>query len=184
MAMVVEIIADILTPAEGWSLRFVLRVVFSAMLLYGYVVLIARNFGSRSFASFTSYDFLTNVAAGSLVASAIMGPDIVAGSLGLAVLVILQAVVSGAAARWSWFARVSDNPPVVLVAHGRMQHAAMRQARVSPAILAQHMRSAGTLSLEDVRYAVLESGGRINIIQAGAPPAATGTDDALPPDLD
>lgn len=183
MDLIPAILADLLTPPEGWSLRFVLRVIFATVLLYGYVVLIARGFGSRSFASFTSYDFLTNVAAGSLVASAIMGPDIVAGSLGLAVLVILQAAVSGASARWPGFARLSDNAPVVLVAHGRMQHAAMRRARVTPANLSEHMRRAGALSLADIRYAVLESGGTISIVQGGDAGPGPGSADRLPPNL-
>lgn len=181
MTMFMDVLADVLTPEQGWSPRFVLRVVLSTTLLYSYVVLIARSFGSRTFASFTSYDFLTNVAAGSLVASAITGPDIVGGSLGLGVLVILQAIVSGAAARWRWCARVSDNAPVVLVAHGRVQHAAMRRARVTQAILFQHMRRAGAVSVDDIRYAILESGGEISIVERdGAGPAP---DSPSPPAL-
>ena len=165
-------------------LRFVLRVVLSTMLLYAYVVVLARLFGSRSFASFTSYDFLTNVAAGSLVASAIMGQNIVEGSLGLAVLVILQALVSGGAARWRWLSRASDNAPVVLVAHDQVQDRAMRRARVTRAILAQHMRRAGALSLNEVRFAVLESGGQISIVTGDrdAPPVHRGG--RAPPNLD
>lgn len=81
-------------------------------------------------------------------------------------------------------AQISDNDPVVLVAHGQMQRPAMRRARATPAILAQHMRRPGALSLDDVRYAILESGGRISIVQASAPVGGNATGDTPPPWLD
>ncbi|WP_299365129.1 DUF421 domain-containing protein [uncultured Paracoccus sp.] len=160
-----DLVIGVLTPEDGWSARFVLRVGLSTVMLYCYIVVLARLFGSRTFASFTSYDFLTNIAAGSLVASAIMGPNVVEGGLGLLVLVLLQAIVSGASARWRPASRAFDNAPVVLVARGRLQRQAIRQSRVSEAIIAQHLRQAGVTDLSRVRFAVLESGGNLSIVQ-------------------
>lgn len=160
-----DLLISVLTPEDGWSARFVLRVALSTLMLYCYLVVLARLFGSRTFASFTSYDFLTNVAAGSLVASAIMGPNVVEGGLGLLVLVLLQAIVSGASARWRTASRVFDNAPVVLVARGQLQRQAIRQSRVSEAIIAQNLRKAGVTDLSRVRFAVLESGGTLSVVQ-------------------
>ncbi|GGL85283.1 hypothetical protein GCM10010840_24020 [Deinococcus aerolatus] len=154
-----------MTPENGWSVRLVVRIMLSTALLFGYIVVLARTFGARTFATFTSYDFLTNVAAGSLVASAILGKSVVESSLSLLVLVGLQAVVSGLSARSERAQRVFDNGPVVLVERGQIRREAMRRARVSDAILQEELRQAGVNSVEGVAFAVLESGGRISVLQ-------------------
>lgn len=165
MELLWTVLVDLLTPESGWSLRLVVRVIVSTVLLFGYVVVLARTFGARTFATFTSYDFLTNVAAGSLVASAILGRSIVESSLSLLVLVGLQATVSALSARSERAQRVFDNGPVVLVERGQIRREAMRQARVSDAILHEELRQAGVNSVEGVAFAVLESGGRISVLQ-------------------
>ncbi|OLV16286.1 DUF421 domain-containing protein [Deinococcus marmoris] len=165
MELLWTVFIDLLTPENGWSVQLVVRIVLSTLLLFGYIVVLARTFGSRTFATFTSYDFLTNVASGSLVASAILGKSIVESSLSVLVLVGLQAAVSALSARSKRAQRVFDNGPVVLVERGQIRHEAMRRARVSEAILNEELRSAGVNSVEGVAFAVLESGGRISVVQ-------------------
>lgn len=148
MDTIASALLEILTPEAGWSAQLVVRVTLSTVLLFTFILVLARTFGTRTFASFTSYDFLTNVAAGSLVASAILGRSIVEASLALLVLVLLQFVVSGG----------------ILVERGVIQERAMRRARVSRAILDQHVRQAGLDDVGGVRLAVLESGGSISVL--------------------
>ncbi len=165
MELLWTVFKDLLTPESGWSVQLLVRIVLSTTLLFGYIILLARTFGARTFATFTSYDFLTNVASGSLVASAILGKSIVESSLSVLVLVGLQAVVSALSARSKRAQRLFDNGPVVLVERGTIRHEAMRRARVSEAILNEELRRAGVNSVEGVAFAVLESGGRISVLQ-------------------
>ncbi|MBB6017188.1 DUF421 domain-containing protein [Deinococcus sp. D7000] len=165
MELLWNVLIDLLTPENGWSVRLVVRIILSTLLLFSYIVILARTFGARTFATFTSYDFLTNVASGSLVASAILGKSIVESSLSLLVLVLLQGLISGLSARSQRAQRVFDNGPVVLVERGQIRHGAMRQARVSEAILYEELRQAGVNNVEGVAFAVLESGGRISVLQ-------------------
>ncbi|GGM13329.1 DUF421 domain-containing protein [Deinococcus aerophilus] len=174
MELLWSVLSELLTPQNGWSVRLVIRIVLSTLLLFGYIVVLARTFGSRTFATFTSYDFLTNVAAGSLVASAILGRSVVESSLSLLVLVGAQSLVSGASARSRRAQQVFDNGPVVLVERGQMRREAMRRSRVSEAILHEELRQAGVNSLEQVAFAVLESGGRISILQSSGDGAVVG----------
>lgn len=155
---------ELLTPEGGWHASLMLRIVLSTTLLFGYVVLLARTFGARTFATFTSYDFLTNIAAGSLVASAILGRSLVESSLSLLVLVLLQAGVSAWSARSERARRTFDNEPAVLVEHGRWRDDTLRRSRVSRAMVQQAMRAAGVTEVEQVRFAVLESGGGISVM--------------------
>lgn len=161
-----SVLTDILTPQGGWSLRLILRIVLSSLLLLGYVIILARTFGSRTFASFTSFDFLVNIAAGSLVASAILGDSIVESALSLLVLVPAQWGISAWAARSEAAQHTFDNPAVVLVENGVLRQDAMHRSRVARATLEGKMREAGVTQLSDVKFAVLESGGTISVVKA------------------
>ncbi|CAM3295313.1 DUF421 domain-containing protein [Deinococcus saxicola] len=164
MELLWTVLKDLLTPENGWSVQLVVRIALSTLLLFGYIIVLARTFGARTFATFTSYDFLTNVAAGSLVASAILGKSIVESSLSLLVLVGVQATVSAISARSERAQEFFDNGPVVLVERGQIRREAMRRARVSDAILSEELRRAGVNSVGGVAFAVLESGGRISVL--------------------
>lgn len=165
MELLLDTLTQLLTPEGGWRPELLLRVLLSTTLLFAYIVLLARTFGSRTFATFTSYDFLTNVAAGSLVASAILGKSIVEASLSLLVLVLLQWAVSTLSARSEAAQHTFDNKPVVLIERGQVREEAMRRARVSRAILDENLRAAGVADVGKVQFAVLESGGKISVVQ-------------------
>ncbi|WP_309571622.1 YetF domain-containing protein [Deinococcus sp.] len=166
MELLWTVLGDLLTPKGGWSAQLLLQIILSTLVLLGYVIVLARLFGSRTFATFTSYDFLVNIAAGSLVASAILGDSLVESALSLLVLVLAQWGISAASARWTRWQRVFDNAPVVLVEHGVVQQSAMRGSRVARASLDQALRDAGFTSPDGVKFAVLESGGTISVVPA------------------
>lgn len=166
MELLWSVLTELFTPQGGWSLRLILRTVLSSLLLLGYVIVLARTFGSRTFASFTSFDFLVNIAAGSLVASAILGQSIVEAGLSLLVLVLAQWAISAWGARSEAVQATVDNSPVVLVENGVLRGDAMRRSRVARATLDQKMRDAGVTDLPDVKFAVLESGGTISVVKA------------------
>ncbi|SEJ94464.1 Protein of unknown function [Deinococcus reticulitermitis] len=165
MDELLPVLRNILTPQGGWETEFFLRVIFSVLLLYLLVVFVARTFGARTFASFTSFDFLINVAAGSLVASAIMGRNLVEGALALLCLAVLQWATSLLSARSRRFHDLVDNPPVVLIEYGQYREEAMRRVRVSKQSLEQQLRSQGVTEVAQVRLAVLESGGSVSVVQ-------------------
>ena len=159
-----SVLQDILTPQGGWSAEFVVRVALSVLLLFALVIFIAHFFGPRTFASFTSFDFLINVTAGSLVASSIMGQNLVGGALSLLCLAALQWLISLISARSQRWHDLVDNPPVVLIERGQYLRDAMRRARVSPQSLEQQLRSQGVTDVNKVQFAILESGGSISVI--------------------
>lgn len=164
MDTLLSILRDLLTPQGGWSVEFVVRVALSVLLLFALVIFIARFFGSRTFASFTSFDFLINVTTGSLVASSIMGKNLVGGALALLCSALLQWLISFFSARFKPWHDLVDNPPVVLIERGQYQQVAMHRTRVSMQSLDQQLRSQGVTDVSKVQFAILESGGTISVI--------------------
>ncbi|AZI44018.1 DUF421 domain-containing protein [Deinococcus psychrotolerans] len=175
MNTLMTVLHTLLTPQDGWSAEFFLRVALSVLLLFALVIFIARAFGSRTFASFTSFDFLINVTAGSLVASAIMGKNLIGGALALLCLAGLQWLISFFSARFRPWHDLVDNPPVVLIEHGQYQHRVMRRVRVSMQSLEQQLRNQGVTEVEKVQFAILESGGTISVISGDASQRSVGT---------
>ncbi len=57
-----------------------------------------------------------------------------------------------------------DNAPVILIARGQYQHAAIRRTRVSLQSLEQQLRSQGITDINKVQFAILESGGTVSIL--------------------
>lgn len=165
MDLLWSVLVEIFTPKNGWSLELIVRIVLSTLLLLAYVIGLARLLGPRTFASFTSFDFLTNIAAGSLVASAILGQTLSEAGLSLLVLVLGQWAISAWGARSRTVHHFFDNDPVVLVENGQVHEKAMRRTRVARASLEEQMRQAGVQDLSGVKFAVLESGGNISIIK-------------------
>ena len=169
------VLSDILQPEGGWSVDFVVRVALSVLLLFALVIFIARFFGARTFASFTSFDFLINVTAGSLVASSIMGQNLVGGALSLLFLASLQWLISFVSARYKPWHDLVDNPPTVLIEHGQYQHRAMRRTRVSMQSLEQQLRNQGVTDVSKVQFAILESGGTISVMSGESAQTPLGT---------
>ena len=175
MDVLLTVLREIVTPQGGWSAEFFVRVFLSVLLLFALVVFIARFFGARTFASFTSFDFLINVTAGSLVASSIMGQNLIGGALALLCLATLQWLISFIAARSRPWHDLVDNPPTVLIERGQYQHRAMRHARVSMQSLEQQLRNQGVADVSKVQFAILESGGTISVISGDANQTPLGT---------
>ncbi|PJI51934.1 hypothetical protein CTI14_51100, partial [Methylobacterium radiotolerans] len=54
MDVILSALSDLLTPEGGWRVQLLVRIVLSTVLLFAYVLLLARTFGARTFANFTA----------------------------------------------------------------------------------------------------------------------------------
>jgi uncharacterized membrane protein YcaP (DUF421 family) len=70
---------------------------------------------------------------------------------------------------------VLQSPPTLLVADGRLLHGAMNRERISPDELTCEMRKQDVKDLSEIRFAVLESDGKITFV-AKTPREGTSSD--------
>jgi uncharacterized membrane protein YcaP (DUF421 family) len=154
---------------NGWD--SVLRVIISGVLAYAAIVVLVRVSGKRTLASMSAFDFIVNVALGSLLATIILSRDVpvVDGVAAFLVLVGLQFAVSWSSAHSERVARLVGSEPRFLVYHGGFLHDAMRHERISEAEVLQALRSEGIASAEDVAAVVLESNGSLSILRYDVP---------------
>jgi uncharacterized membrane protein YcaP (DUF421 family) len=151
--------------------------VLRAATMYLMLLLVFRIVGKRTLAQITPFDMVLLLIIAESTQQALVGPDY---SVTNAILVIFTLVaIDIGLSRWRHrshrVARLMDDLPVVLVDHGRPRPDVMDEERVDRADLMEAAREHGLERMAQVKYAVLETNGRISIIpwrRPSGPPSA------------
>ena len=113
-------------------------------------------------------DFVFVVAMGSVLANIITSPSLslADGLAGLAALILLQVIISFAAARWELLDHVINGMPARVFDHGRYLDREMKRHRVTHEEVRAAIRQSGLARVEDVDAVVLETDGSLSVITA------------------
>ena len=134
-----------------------------AFLAVGWVIMLTRLNGLRSFSKFSAFDFAITVATGSALASTIMDPTI--GKWGaLAALFVTQATISVARVRSDLFERWVDNTPLLLMRDREVLDDNLHAAKMTRTDLIAKLRESGVTNLDDVRAVVFETAGTVSVL--------------------
>ena len=162
------------------ELPLLVRVLAATALTYAYVIVLVRVSGKRTAASLTSFDWILNVAVGSLVAVAMTSPDKVWPTLAsITLVVLLQYIVSKLAFHSDFVSRAVTAEPSLLVHQGRFMRDAMARTRVNEDEIAEALRSAGLTTLEQAGAVVMDPTGSLTVLKRDTVEAAQPTDFAL-----
>jgi uncharacterized membrane protein YcaP (DUF421 family) len=141
--------------------------VVRVIVVLAFVYLVTRAVGKRELSSLEPFDVILLVVIGDLVQQGITQNDdsvtgtiIVVATLGLFVVAMSYLNLKSPRAR-----RVLDGEPVVLVIDGRPIERNMRRERITMDDLLAEARQQQLATLDEVRWAILETSGRISFIQ-------------------
>lgn len=151
---------------DDWS--GVLRVLALGTTGYGSLLFVLRISGKRTLAKLDAFDWVVNVALGSVLASILLSRN-VAWAEGVAALVLLAGLQFAVAWLTSHVPRsrsVVTARPSLLLEDGRVLHEALRRQRMSESELRQAVRASGSGDLSCVAAAVLETDGSISVVPA------------------
>lgn len=132
-----------------------------------WTVLLVRLVGLRSFSKMTSFDFVTTIATGSLIAQAGTRTDWTSFFQALAAIAgvfLIQYVLALARQRSVRIQRLITNRPILLMEDGQFLEEAMSASRVSRSSIMEKLRAANVLDFSEVRAVVLETTGNISVI--------------------
>lgn len=137
----------------------------SATLIYLLVILYTRLFGLRSFSKMSSFDFAMTIAVGTLLASAIVNksPSVVQSGIALLSLYLLQLVIALLRQKLSWFSKVVDNQPLLLMNGPTILHENLKKAQLSESDLRAKLREANVLNYQQVKAVVFETTGDVSV---------------------
>jgi uncharacterized membrane protein YcaP (DUF421 family) len=144
--------------------------VLRAAVAFLFVYLLTRVIGRRELSSMEPFDLIMLVMIGDLVQQGVTQNDFsVTGSLLVGATIGLMTVaVSYTSFRFPRLRPVLDGEPVIVVEDGTPIDRNLRRNRITHEELAAAARSNGIGSLDSVKWAVLETNGRISFIPKGA----------------
>jgi uncharacterized membrane protein YcaP (DUF421 family) len=140
--------------------------VLRAAFVYFLILVVTRAVGRRELGQLEPMDFILLIVIGDLVQQGVTQSDeSITGTL--IVISTLSALTVGTSYLSFKFRRLRpllEGDPIVLIADGEVSERALRRQRITDDELKAEARQQSIGSLEDVRYAILESSGKISFI--------------------
>jgi uncharacterized membrane protein YcaP (DUF421 family) len=140
----------------------VLRTIFVFVL----ILIVTRAVGRRELSSMEPIDLILLVVIGDLVQSGVTQSDY--SLTGTTIVIVTMALLVVGTAwigfRFQRLRPILEGEPIILVADGRVLEKNLRRQRMTLEELGAEARLAQIGSLEDVRYAVLESNGKVSFL--------------------
>lgn len=141
-------------------------IVLRAALIFLALFLITRVMGRRELGQMEPFDVILLVVIGDLIQQGVTQGDysVTGALLAVATIVLCTVFVSWSAYRFPLLRPVLEGEPLVLISDGEIVQRNLRRERISVGELAEQARLQQIPSLDEVRWAVLETGGRISFI--------------------
>jgi uncharacterized membrane protein YcaP (DUF421 family) len=141
--------------------------VLRALAIYVVVFLFTRILGRRELSNLQPFDLMMLVVIGDLVQSGITqtDPSVTGVLIVIATIGIAQVGTSYLSFKFRRLRPVLEGSPIVLVENGDVIQRNLRRERLSLDDLTDQARRAEIESLDDVKWAVLETNGEISFIK-------------------
>jgi uncharacterized membrane protein YcaP (DUF421 family) len=140
--------------------------VIRAAVIFFFIFLVTRVAGKRELSAMEPFDLILLVVIGDLVQQGITQSDysVTGALLVISTITILTVVLAYVNYRLRFLRSVLEGEPVVLVDNGRVIERNMRRERITMEDLEAEGRQQQVTDIEKMRWAVLETSGRISII--------------------
>ena len=141
-------------------------IVIRAVCAFAFVLILTRVMGRRELSSMEPFDLILLIVLGDLIQQGVTQSDYSFTGLVLTAgtFTILTVAVSYLVFRFRSVRPVFEPEPLVLVEDGRLIERNLRRERMTPEEVAAEARLQQIASLDAVRWAVLESNGKISFI--------------------
>ena len=141
-------------------------IVFRAAAVFVAIYVLTRALGRRELSSMEPFDVILLVVIGDLVQQGVTQSDysITGTFLAVATFALLTVAASYLSFRFRRLRPALDGEPIVLVENGRPIDANLRRGRITMEELSAEARLQQIASIDDVRWAVLETSGQISFI--------------------
>jgi uncharacterized membrane protein YcaP (DUF421 family) len=140
----------------------VLRTVFVFCL----ILVVTRAVGRRELGQMEPFDFILLIVVGDLVQQGVTQDDqsLTGTTIVITTLCVLTVGTAYLSFKFRRLRPLLEGDPIVLIADGEIQQRALDRQRLTDDELAAEARQNSIGSLKDVRYAILESSGKISFI--------------------
>ena len=141
--------------------------VLRAIFVFVLILVITRSVGRRELSSMEPFDLILLVVMGDLIQQGVTQSDY--SLTGATIVIVTMAALTVGTAYLSFrFRRLRpllEGEPVLLVADGRVLTANLRRQRMTVEEVLAEARLQSIGGLDDIRYAVLETNGRVSFLK-------------------
>ena len=138
----------------------------NALLFYILIIVMVRVFGKRTTSEFNNFDWIINVAVGSLAASGILLRNVASidAITAIVILAACQFVTTKLVLRSEDVADIVKAEPTLLTHKGEYLRDAMARTRISEEEIKMALRAAGIGAVADANWVVLETNGTMSVL--------------------
>jgi uncharacterized membrane protein YcaP (DUF421 family) len=140
--------------------------VLRATFVFFLILVVTRAVGRRELGQMEPFDFILLVVIGDLVQQGVTQSDqsLTGATIVIATMCLLTVGTAYMSFRFRRLRPLLEGDPIVLIAGGQIQERALRRQRITDDELAAEARLQQIGSLREVRFAILESSGKISFI--------------------
>jgi len=141
-------------------------IVLRATVIYVFLFVLMRSIGRRELSQLQPFDVLLLVVLGDLITQGALQSDmsLTGAMLASGTFALLTVATSFLAYRFRRLRPVLEGEPLVVVMDGKVLEQNLARERLTIDDIQEEARARGISSLKDVRWAVLETTGRISFI--------------------
>ena len=141
-------------------------IVLRSVVVFAFVYLLTRVIGRRELSQMQPFDIVLLVVIGDLIAQGVTQSDtsVTGALLTTATFAVLAIGVSYLAYRFRRLRPLLEGEPIVIVEDGKVIEPNLRRERLTIDDVLEEARQQGIASLAEVRWAVLETSGRISFL--------------------
>jgi uncharacterized membrane protein YcaP (DUF421 family) len=142
-------------------------IVIRATVIFAFVYLLTRLLGRRELSTLEPFDLILLVVVGDLVQQGVTQNDesLTGAILAISTIGLLTVALSYLSFRFKRLRPILDGEPIVLVEDGHLIEANLARQRLTAEEIGAEARLEGIGSIEDVRWAILETNGRISFVK-------------------
>ena len=142
-------------------------IVLRAVVVFVFLIVLTRVIGRRELSSLQPFDLILLIVLGDAVQQGLTQDDysLTGALLAVGTIAVLQVVVSWISYRFPRTRGVIQGTPIIVVDDGEPIERNLRRERLDLADVAEAARQQGIAELSEVRWAVLETTGRISFIK-------------------
>lgn len=144
----------------------IMHTVVVGILSYLILIIVLRISGKRTLSKWNAFDFVTTIALGSILATALTSTQVsLAQSVtAFIVIVMLQFVITFTSVRSRGVLKLIKSQPTLLLFKGQYRLDAMQRERVAKAEILAAIREKGMADVEQVHAVILETDGAFSVI--------------------
>jgi uncharacterized membrane protein YcaP (DUF421 family) len=141
-------------------------IVIRAAIIFLFVFMLTRLLGRRELNSLEPFDLILLIVTGDLVQQGVTQNDesLTGAVLAISTIGLLTVFLSWLSYRFKRMRPILNGEPIVLVEDGEVIGANLRRQRLTREEIGAEARLEGISSIEDVRWAILETNGQISFV--------------------